>query len=98
MGWRSSRSSPRQGKPATWRRGTVQGCLPGILTDCREVKTFDNQRNAEQTGYIARRDLFLAEMDKVIPWKELSEVIEPFYPKPDGAGRPPVGLEHVWNA
>src|SRR3989337_639400 len=42
-----------------------------------------------------RRDLFLAEMDKIIPWRELSEVIEPFYPKPEGAGRPSVGIERM---
>lgn len=42
-----------------------------------------------------RRELFLAEMDKVIPWRELCEVIEPFYPKPEAAGRPPVGLERI---
>lgn len=51
--------------------------------------TFENYRKP------TRRDLFLAEMDKVIPWKELSDVIEPFYPRPDGAGRPPVGLERM---
>jgi hypothetical protein len=28
-----------------------------------------------------RRDMFLAEMDKVVPWSELCAVIEPFYPK-----------------
>ncbi len=42
-----------------------------------------------------RRELFLAEMDRVIPWRELCEVIEPFYPRPEGAGRPPVGLERM---
>jgi hypothetical protein len=42
-----------------------------------------------------RRELFLDEMDQVIPWGELAEVIEPFYPKPDGAGRPPVGVERM---
>ena len=40
-----------------------------------------------------RRELFLEEMDKIIPWKELCQVIEPFYPKQDGAGRPPKDLE-----
>jgi IS5 family transposase len=34
-------------------------------------------------------------MDHVIPWGELARVIEPFYPKPDGAGRPPVGVERM---
>ncbi len=42
-----------------------------------------------------RRELLLAEMDRVIPWRELGEVIEPFYPKPEGAGRPPVGIERM---
>ena len=42
-----------------------------------------------------RREQFLDEMDHVIPWRELAKVIEPFYPKPDGAGRPPVGVERM---
>ena len=42
-----------------------------------------------------RRELFLGEMDKIIPWRELCEIIEPFYPKPQGAGRPPIGLERM---
>jgi IS5 family transposase len=42
-----------------------------------------------------RREQFLDEMDKVIPWEELAAVIEPFYPKPDGIGRPPVGVERM---
>jgi len=41
-----------------------------------------------------RRELFLAEMDQAIPWKELSAVIAPFYPKA-GHGRPPIGLERM---
>jgi IS5 family transposase len=42
-----------------------------------------------------RREQFLDEMDEIIPWRDLSKVIEPFYPKPEGAGRPPVGLERM---
>jgi IS5 family transposase len=42
-----------------------------------------------------RREQFLDEMDHVIPWGELAEVVEPFYPKPEGAGRPPVGVERM---
>ena len=44
-----------------------------------------------------RRDVFLAEMDKVVPWAELCALIEPHYPKPraDGGGRPTVGLERM---
>jgi len=42
-----------------------------------------------------RREQFLDEMDLIIPWEGLCGVIEPFYPKPEGAGRPPVGLERM---
>ena len=39
-----------------------------------------------------RREEFLEEMDRVIPWKELIEVIRPYYPKA-GNGRQPMPLE-----
>ena len=42
-----------------------------------------------------RREQFLNEMDQVIPWAELSAVIEPFYPKGEGRGRPPIGVERM---
>jgi len=41
-----------------------------------------------------RREQFLAEMEQVVPWKELCTLIEPYYPKP-GRGRPPIGLERM---
>lgn len=40
-----------------------------------------------------KRERFLEEMDAVIPWQEFVQVIEPYYPKPEGAGRRPIGLE-----
>lgn len=43
-----------------------------------------------------RRAKFLAEMDRVVPWAELTAAIEPFYPKVSPAGgRPPVQLERM---
>jgi len=42
-----------------------------------------------------RKEQFLEEMEQVIPWKGLCEVIEPYYPKPQGAGRKPIGLERM---
>ena len=39
-----------------------------------------------------RRDKFLAEMSKVVPWTRLTALIEPVYPKGKG-GRPPYALE-----
>src|SRR5262245_5301061 len=41
-----------------------------------------------------RRAQFLAEMDRVVPWRELCARIEPVYPKA-GNGRPPVGVERM---
>jgi len=41
-----------------------------------------------------RREVFLSEMDAVIPWARLLAVIEPYYPKA-GKGRPPLGLERM---
>ncbi len=48
----------------------------------------------ERFRKLTRREKFLAEMDSVVPWRQLCEVIEPFYPKA-GNGRPPVGLERM---
>ena len=42
-----------------------------------------------------RREKFLEEMQQVIPWAGLCGVIEPFYPKGEGAGRPPIGVERM---
>jgi IS5 family transposase len=41
-----------------------------------------------------RRAAFLAEMDRVVPWRDLGALIEPFYPKP-GNGRPPKPLQQM---
>jgi transposase, IS5 family len=41
-----------------------------------------------------RREKFLAEMEKTVPWKKLVKVVEPHYPKA-GQGRPPLGLEKM---
>jgi IS5 family transposase len=42
-----------------------------------------------------RRDRFLADMEVLIPWATLEEVIEPYYPKATGRGRPPIGLTRM---
>jgi len=40
-----------------------------------------------------RRERFLAEMEKVVPWKTLIDLIEPYYPKTGTkGGRPPYPL------
>ncbi len=42
-----------------------------------------------------RRDRFLAEIEAIVPWTALTATIEPFYPKGEGRGRPPIGLERM---
>ena len=44
---------------------------------------------------LTRRDRFLAKIDSVTPWSKLHELIEPHYPKVEGAGRPPIGLARM---
>jgi IS5 family transposase len=39
-----------------------------------------------------RREVFLGEMEKVVPWRALEALIEPYYPRSGRRGRPPIGL------
>jgi len=41
-----------------------------------------------------RKEVFLEEMNAVIPWQVLLDRIEPYYPKP-GRGRPPEDMEKM---
>lgn len=52
------------------------------------------QGGFEKYAKTSRRAEFLAQMEVVVPWKELCELIEPHYPN-TGRGRPPVGLERM---
>ncbi len=49
----------------------------------------------EQYRKRTRRERFLDEMNRVVPWVELVAAIEPVYPKAEGPGRPPVGVERM---
>ena len=58
------------------------------------------QSTLSDTGFDAyrkkpRKERFLEDMEKILPWKDLSEAIEPFYPKLEGAGRRPIGVERM---
>src|SRR6267142_3106183 len=48
----------------------------------------------ERYAKTTRRAIFLAEMERVVPWSALCGLIAPVYPKP-GNGRPPVGVERM---
>jgi IS5 family transposase len=42
-----------------------------------------------------RREKFLAEMDRVVPWQRLIALIEPHYPSSGRVGRPPIGVPRM---
>jgi IS5 family transposase len=54
-------------------------------------QTFASQVGFEKYGRKSRRELFLDEMNQVVPWAELEALVEPRYAKA-GNGRRPVGL------
>jgi len=60
----------------------------------QEQRTLAMAAGFERYGKKTRRAQFLEEMDQIVPWKKLSGLIEPFYPKP-GNGRPPIGVERM---
>ena len=43
---------------------------------------------------VTRRDKFLGEMEKVVPWERLVAIIQPHYPT-GKRGRPPAGIERM---
>ena len=49
----------------------------------------------EQYRKPTRRERFLDEMTRVVPWADLVAAIEPVYPQAEGPGRPPVGVERM---
>src|ERR1035437_6846428 len=54
-------------------------------------QTLASQASFEKYGRKSRRELFLNEMEKVVPWARLQALVEPHYAKA-GNGRQPVGL------
>ena len=44
---------------------------------------------------VTRREKFLAEMERVVPWARLEAVIEPLYPSAGRVGRQPIGVSRM---
>ena len=42
-----------------------------------------------------RREVFLSEMERVVPWSRLIAVIEPLYPASGRVGRQPIGVSRM---
>ncbi len=57
----------------------------------RFQQTFASQASFEKHGRKSKRELFLDQMNQVVPWAELQALVEPAYPRA-GNGRQPVGL------
>jgi transposase, IS5 family len=53
--------------------------------------TLASEGSFEKYRKQTRREKFLGEMERIMPWSELESLIEPHYPK-EGNGRPPIGL------
>jgi len=60
----------------------------------KQQKSLATMNGFERYTKKTRRQVFLEEMEQVVPWRELCALIEPHYPKP-GNGRPPVGVERM---
>ena len=54
-------------------------------------RTLASQASFEKYGRKSKRELFLDEMNVLVPWSQLLALVEPYYPKA-GNGRQPVGL------
>ena len=62
----------------------------------------DEDRGMKQTSFAGleyagkkrctRRERFLGEMERVVPWTRLIALIEPHYPRSGKVGRPPIGM------
>src|ERR1700728_2194421 len=50
----------------------------------------------EKYGKTTRRAQFLADMDKIVPWRQLAAAVQTAYPKvSENGGRPPIPLERM---
>jgi len=54
-------------------------------------QTLAAQNGFERYGKKTRREQFLEEMERVVPWADLEDLVRPHYPKGEN-GRPPMGL------
>ena len=60
-------------------------------------QTLSMQIGFEKFGRQSKRELFLEEMGKLVPWAALVALIAPHYPKGE-QGRPPMGLGRCFGS
>lgn len=61
-----------------------------MITDMKQT-SFASLEYADKRRQ-TRRDKFLGEMQRIVPWARLEALIEPHYPKSGRVGRPPIGV------
>ena len=44
---------------------------------------------------VTKRERLLGELEAITPWSELLKALAPHYPRGEGRGRPPIGLERM---
>jgi IS5 family transposase len=69
------------------------------------VKAWKTKTRMKQTSFadvefakkkrVTRREKFLLEMDRIVPWARWTALIEPLYPKSGRVGRQPIGVERM---
>jgi IS5 family transposase len=62
--------------------------------DCMKQQMSFAQSEYAGKKKVTRRERFLGEMERVVPWARLCAVIEPHYPQ-GKRGRPPIGIERM---
>jgi len=67
---------------------------PIILTYPMKQTSFSDAEFVSKKK-LTRRERFLAEIEAATPWAALVAALLPYYPKGDGRGRPPMGLERM---
>jgi IS5 family transposase len=57
-------------------------------------KSFSDLKYAAKKNLV-RHDRFPTEIDSVTPWSNLHKLVDPFYPRGEGARRLPIGLARM---
>jgi hypothetical protein len=71
----------------------VNGAGGGKVAGMKQQMSFAQSEYAGKKK-VTRRERFLGEMERVVPWARLCAVIEPHYPQ-GRRGRPPIGIERM---
>jgi len=86
----TGRIRPKESLHKSTTRAVIEWTV-SMRRKARFQPTLASQVSFEKHGRKSKRELFLDQMEQVVPWSELSALVAPHYPKA-GTGRQPVGL------